>query len=183
MRVILTIFLIASLVLFSSVALAKDTEKDLKNAAQKIDKAAASPQGAEEVTTSLSEKFNVPKSAIQNLRTQKLGFGEISILLALSQATGKSTLQLLQKFKSGEGWGKIAKDEGVKLGQVISAVERANPAFSKGKSKGMGREETNKGREGIRSMEKPGQPGTLSGVGPGESGGRGGGMGGSMGQR
>ncbi len=64
-------------------------------------------------------------------------------------------MQLLQKFKSGEGWGKIAKDEGVKLGQVISAVERANPAFSKGKSKGMGREETSKGGEGIRSMEKP----------------------------
>ncbi len=43
MRMSLTIFLIASLVFISSLALAEDMEKDLKAAAQRIDKAAASP--------------------------------------------------------------------------------------------------------------------------------------------
>jgi hypothetical protein len=59
-RCFTALLLFASLALCSSMALAKDTEKDLKNAAQKIDKAAASPGGAEKVTQSLSEKFTVP---------------------------------------------------------------------------------------------------------------------------
>jgi len=175
----LLIFLIASFFFFSPVALAKDTEQDLRNAAQKIDKAAASPLGAEKVTKKLSEKFSVPESTIQNLRAQKLGFGEISILLALSQATGRSTAELLQRFKAGQGWGKIAKDEGVKLGQIVSAVEKANPAISEARPKDRERREVSKGREGIKSMERHGE-GSLSGVGlPGQSGGRG--MGGGMG--
>ncbi len=181
MRKELTTFLVASLFLFSSLACANDTEQDLKAAAQEIDKAAVTSQGAERVITSLSEKFKVPQSTIQNLRAQNLGFGEISILLALSEATKKPTSLLLQQFKSGEGWGKIAMNEGVKLGPVISAVERANPDLGGTKSKGMGQEGGSKGSEGI--TEKHGE-GAFSGVGlPGQSGGHGGGgnTGGSMG--
>ncbi len=177
----LATFLIASLMLITSLAFANNTEQDLKVAAQRIDKAAVSPQGAEKVIASLSEKFKVPQSTIQDLRAQKLGFGEISILLALSEATGKPASQLLQQFKSGEGWGKIAMNEGVKLGRVISAVERANPEIGGAKSKGMGQEGVNKGSEGM--TEKHGE-GAFSGVGlPGQSGGHGGagGTGGSMG--
>ncbi len=183
MRKGLTAFLIVSLVLITSLAFANDTEHDLKVAAQRIDKAAVSPQGAEKVIASLSEKFKVPQSTIQDLRAQKLGFGEISILLALSEATGKPASQLLQQFKSGEGWGKIAMSEGVKLGPVISAVERANPDIGGAKSKGIGQEGASKGGEGMTSTEKHGE-GAFSGVGlPGQSGGHGGGgsMGGSMG--
>jgi len=187
MRKGLTTSLLTSLVLITLLAFANDTEQDLKVAAQRIDKAAVSPQGAEKVIASLSEKFKVPQSTIQDFRAQKLGFGEISILLALSEATGKPTSQLLQKFKSGEGWGKIAMNEGVKLGPVISAVERANPNIGGTKSKGMGQEGASKGGEGMTSTEKHGE-GAFSGVGlPGQSGGHGGGgsmgsgMGGGMG--
>jgi len=56
----LLIFLLASFVFFSPVALGKDTEQDLRNAAQKIDRAGASLQGAEKVVASLCDKFNVP---------------------------------------------------------------------------------------------------------------------------
>jgi len=181
------LLLIASLALCSSTALAKDTEKDLKNAAQKIDKAAASPGGTEKVTKRLSEKFTVPPSTIREFRAQKMGYGEIGVLLALSQATGKTPTQLLQRFRSGEGWGKIAKSEGVKLGQVISAVERANPPSSAAKSKGTGRGESGNVREAKPPAAKHGQ-GSFSGVGvPGQSSGQGmgdgqgGGKGGSMG--
>ena len=185
------LILIASLALCSSMALAKDTEKDLKDAARKIDKVAASPEGAEKVTKSLCEKFTVPPSTIREFRARKMGYGEIGILLALSQATGKPPSQLLQRFRSGEGWGKIAKREGVKLGAVISAVERAHPPPSQAKAKGMDRGEEGKGPEGKASAEKHGQ-GAFSGVGlPGQSGGpgmggspgggKGGGIGGSMG--
>jgi len=148
----LLIFLIASFVFFSPVALGKDTEQDLRNAAQKIDKAATSPRGAEKVVASLCDKFNVPQSTIRDLRAQKLGFGEISILLALSQATGKSTAELLQRFKAGQGWGKIAKDEAVNLGQVVSAVQKANPAFSEARSRDRDRRE-------VGSVERSGHPG------------------------
>jgi len=168
MKASLLIFLIASFVFFSPVASAKDTEQDLRNAAQKIDKAAASPRGAKKVVTSLSEKFNITPSTIRDLRGQKLGFGEISILLALSQTTGKPISELLERFKSGQGWGKIAKDEGIKLGQVISAVQKANPAFSEARSK-------DRDRRGVGSVERSGHPGG----GFGETGGRG--MGGDTG--
>ena len=186
MQTLTALFLIISLAFFPSVALAKDTERDLKNAARKIDKAAASPEGAEKVSKRLTEKFNVPTSAIKDLRARKLGFGEISILLAMSQATGKSTSQLLQRFRSGEGWGKIANKEGVKLGQVISAVERANPPASEAKSKSKGRGETGDAQKGKATVEKQGQgglPGQSGGQGkggvPGD--GKGSGMGGGMG--
>jgi hypothetical protein len=163
------LILIASLALGSSLALAKDTEKDLKDAARKIDKAAASPEGAEKVAKSLSEKFSVPPATIREFRAQKMGYGEIGILLALSQATGKTPSELLQRFKSGEGWGKIAKSEGVKLGPVISAVEKANPPSSAAKSKGPGRGEASDAREGKPSVEKSGK-GSSFGVGlPGQS--------------
>jgi hypothetical protein len=173
------------------MALAKDTEKDLKDAARKIDKAAASPEGAQKVTKSLSEKFIVPPATIREFRAQKMGYGEIGILLALSQATGKAPSQLLQRFKSGEGWGKIAKSEGVKLGSVISAVEKANSPSSAAKSKSSERGEASYVREGKPSVEKSdkgsspgvGLPGQSDGQGMGGTpgSGRGGGMGGSMG--
>jgi len=167
------LILIASLALCSSMAWAKDTEKDLRNAAQKIDKAAASPEGAEKVTKSLSEKFTVPPSTIREFRAQKMGYGEIGILLALSQATGKTPSQLLQRFRSGEGWGKIAKSEGVKLGRVISAVEKANPPSSGTKSKATGRGEAANVREGKPSADKQGQGAFSGGGSPGQSGGQG----------
>jgi hypothetical protein len=116
-----------------------------------------------------------------------MGYGEIGILLGLSQATGKTPSQLLQRFKSGEGWGKIAKSEGVKLGQVISAVKKANPPSSADKSKGTGQGEAPNVREGKPAAEKHGQ-GSFSGVGlPGQPGGQdmggasGSGKGGGMG--
>ena len=172
-RCFTALLLIASLALCPSLGLAKDTEKDLKNAARKIDQAAASPQGAEKVTKSLCEKFTVPPATIRELRGQEMGYEEIGILLALSQSSGKPTSQLLQRFKSGEGWGKIAKSEGVKLGPVISAVERAHPGSSQAKSKGENRGEAGKGPEGKGSADKHGQ-GAFSGVGlPGQSGGQG----------
>ncbi len=114
----------------------------------------------------------MPPSTIREFRAQKMGYGEIGILLTLSQATGKMPSQLLQKFRSGEGWGKIAKSEGVKLGQVISAVERAHPPSSKAKLKGMDRGEAGKGPEGKAPADKHGQR-SFSGVGlPGQSGGQ-----------
>ncbi len=181
MRTGLTIFLIASLVLISSLAWAGDTEQDLRAAAQQIDRAAASPQGAQKVTASLSEEFKVPQSTIQDLRAHKLGFGEISILLALSQATGKPTSQLLGEFKSGEGWGKIAKNEGTKLGPIISAVERANPAVAEAKSKGMSQEGEKHGEGAFSNVGLPGQSGGRGGGGSSAGGSMGGGVGGGVG--
>lgn len=160
------ILIIGAIVLVAGSALAVESEKDLRNAGQKIDRAAASPQGAERVTQSLTEKFNVSESTIRELRAQKLGYGEISILLALSKATGKSTSELLQRHKAGEGWGKIANDYGVKLGPIISSVHRAHPDFEEGGPRARGREE-------VGSRERPELPGGPAGAGPGGPGGRG----------
>ena len=160
------VLLSAAILLFAGFVLAAESEKDLRNAGQKIDQAAASPQGAEQVTQRLAETYNVPPSTIRDLKAQKLGYGEISILLALSKATGKSTSELLQRHKAGEGWGKIAKDEGVKLGPIISSVHRARPDFEEGGPRARGREE-------VGPRERPERPGGPAGAGPGGLGGQG----------
>ncbi len=105
-RVILLITCVFSLLLSSNILAA--TEKDLKDAASYLDRLASS-QGAEEVIKRLYQQFNVSESAIKELRGQKLGFGEIGILLSLSQATGKPYSKLLSRFKSGEEWGEDCK--------------------------------------------------------------------------
>lgn len=119
-RVILAITCVMFLILSTNILAA--TEKDLKDAASHLDRLASS-QGEEEVIKRLSQQFNVSESIIKELRDQKLGFGEIGILLSLSQATGKPYSELLSRFKSGEGWGKIAKDEGVDLGRIVGDLK------------------------------------------------------------
>ncbi len=61
---------------------------------------------------------------MQRLRQKGLGFGEISILLALAKQTGMNPSDILLIRHPGEGWGKLARDFGLKnLGSVIEGVK------------------------------------------------------------
>jgi len=67
-----------------------------------------------------------------------MGYGEVSITLALSQQlmkTGLSQQQAIDKIvgmrKSGMGWGVVARDLGLKLGGVISDVKKADKQLAK----------------------------------------------------
>jgi hypothetical protein len=110
--------------------------KELTELGQKIDKAAnrATP---EQVVDKIVGEFKgksftfdaggtprpLAESDVRALR-QKLGFGEISILLALANQSGKSVSDILAMRQSGEGWGELARDLKLKnLGSVIRSVK------------------------------------------------------------
>ena len=102
--------------------------------AKEIDKDAASKASGTQVQV-LSKEFNVTPNTVQDLRT-KHGWGGVTIELAMAQhltqtdpktfPTMTDALQKLDTLRTDkEGWGKIAKDMGFKLGPVVSAAEHA----------------------------------------------------------
>jgi hypothetical protein len=117
-------------------------EKDLVAAGHKIDRAAA-PSDPSRVTSRIVSEWSgtkftfEPNSApreltvqdIQKLRQKRLGYGEISILLALTAkqpdpVTAKSLGEILAMRQAGGGWGKLARDLGYKnLGAVLKSVK------------------------------------------------------------
>jgi hypothetical protein len=102
--------------------------------AKDIDKDATSKASGTQVQV-LSKEFNVTPNTVEDLRT-KHGWGGVTIELAMAQhltqtdpkayPTMTDALQKLDTLRADkEGWGKIAKDLGFKLGPVVSAAEHA----------------------------------------------------------
>src|SRR5262245_26857409 len=126
--------------LFVSVAAAQPSTKPadpgeiqhaerIRSDANEINGEAAklTPAGQKRVTESIAKQFKVDPSIVTELRNKKMGFGEITIALALSQELMKQDKTLTQqqaldsiltKRASGEGWGKIAHSLDLKLGHV-----------------------------------------------------------------
>src|SRR6266851_7011483 len=97
----------------------------------KAGKAAATPEGQRRVTEAIAKDFKVDPSVVTDLRNRKMGYGEITIALALSQELMKTKTTLsqqdalqaiLDKRAAGEGWGQIAHDLHLKLGHVRSEL-------------------------------------------------------------
>ena len=124
-------------------------EKELTTVAQKIDKTGAGAD-AGRVTTRIVDQWkgtkykfdnaNGPRELtaqdVQDLRAKRLGFGEISILLAVaakqSSTNPKTVDQILAMRESKEGWGKVARDLGYKnLGSVISSVKTTDKGVTR----------------------------------------------------
>lgn len=133
-----------ALVLAASTPLWAQADQDevrLQTANVAIDKDAASKGSAIQVQT-LSKQFNVPSSQIESMRTQKQGWGEITIQLAMAQhltqtnpasyPTLNDALAKIQTLRSEQmGWGKIARDLGFKLGPVVRDAEQARQDLAK----------------------------------------------------
>ncbi len=124
-------------------------EKELTTVGQKIDKTGAGAD-AGRVTTRIVDQWkgtqfkfdntSAPRELtaqdVQDLRAKRLGFGEISILLALaakqSSTNPKTVDQILAMRESGEGWGKLARELGYKnLGSVISSVKATDKGVTR----------------------------------------------------
>ena len=106
----------------------------VETVAKNIDKDSASKAASTQVQV-LSKEFNVTPKAVEDLRA-KQGWGGVTIELAMAQhltqtdpktyPTMSDALQKIDALRSEkEGWGKIAKDLGFKLGPVVSAAEHA----------------------------------------------------------
>ena len=102
---------------------------------------------------------------VQTLQAEKastgLGWGGIEKAHLLANGTGQSFDNIVAQHQSGQGWGKIAHDNGLNLGRLVSNSNRSGRAASHaqntktvhGKSNnGHGRSATNMGRSHSNRM-------------------------------
>jgi len=83
--------------------------------------------------TRISNETGVPVATLQAERTSTgLGWGGLEKAHLLANASGRSFDDIVALHKSGEGWGKIAHDNGLKLGSVVSNARRSSHATSHG---------------------------------------------------
>jgi hypothetical protein len=104
----------------------------------------------------ISTATGVPVETLQAERASTgLGWGGIEKAHLLANATGQSFDNVVALHQSGQGWGKIAHDNGLNLGRLVSNANRSSQAASHakntqtvhGKSKTVhGRSATNIGR-------------------------------------
>jgi len=146
-------------------------ETKLEKASIEMDKDAVKPEGGGLAVDKLKAEFGVDAARIQGLRDKKLGYGEVSITLSLAQAmpggiTDENMQQVLA-LRQGPpvmGWGKVAKELGLKLGPVISKVKRVSAearkqaAMLKNGEKG-GKREKPERPDKPGSVERPGKGG------------------------
>lgn len=152
-------------------------EKELNKQAKKIDREAGAPEGRERVIKAFSEQLGVSEETLRRQREQtKMGFGQLFIANALARRTGKSFDEIVAEFKSGKGFGKIAKESDVKLGPIVSDLKRAEEAVERSK-----REEA-RARAQRRGRAEQTDEKRERGVGIGKSESRGGSMGGGRGR-
>ncbi len=165
MKKLLFAFIVVFMSSIAVVAMAKTKEETRldKNAAA-IDKDAGTPGGEKTVVQRLEKTFNVNDTQINSLRSQKLGYGEITIVLAMAQklpgGITDANIKTIMSMRQGppkEGWGEIAKKRGFKLGSVMSPVEKVEKASHKDIEKA---EKAQKGEKTERpeKMEKPERP-------------------------
>ncbi len=81
----------------------------------------------------VAKDFNIPEDSVQALRTQyKVGNGEVSKALALSQKSGLSVDEILKmKTEQKMGWGQIAKKLNLEPGKDYKAEEKQNSVLEK----------------------------------------------------
>ena len=79
--------------------------------------------------TRISNATGVPVETLQAERASTgLGWGGIEKAHLLANASGQSFDNIVALHHSGQGWGKIAHDNGLNLGRLVSNANRSNQA-------------------------------------------------------
>lgn len=100
---------------------------------------AATPDGRKRIAETIAKQMDVTDKLVMDLRGRKLGYGEITVALALSRqlmkrdkVTQQQALdRVLGPRKSGQGWGAIARDLKLQLDDVISDVKKTDKRLAK----------------------------------------------------
>jgi len=71
-----------------------------------------------------SERFEVDIDTLADLRAERFGYGEISHALVLSKMAERPLDEIVAMRDAGKGWGQIADELGVKLGEATREVKR-----------------------------------------------------------
>jgi hypothetical protein len=79
----------------------------------------------------ISAETGVPAATLQAERASTgLGWGGLEKAHLLANASGRSFDDIVALHKGGQGWGKIAHDNGLNLGKVVSNARRSGKAMS-----------------------------------------------------
>ena len=79
----------------------------------------------------ISAETGVPVATLQAERASTgLGWGGLEKAHLLANSSGRSFDDIVALHKSGEGWGKIAHDNGLNLGKVVSNARHSGKAVS-----------------------------------------------------
>ena len=131
-------------------------------------------------------EFDVPGDVVEEQRTRTgLGYGGLMIANALARESGRSFDDIVAMKQSGMGWGRIAQENGVKLGPIVSRLNRADRSFRTAKVKSNDGQGNGNGRgkykaakvSGGKAHGHRGGNGKGHGRGGGKRGGKGGGKG------
>jgi len=106
--------------------------------------------GEKKVIAKLALRYKVPEQDIVNLRTQNLGYGEISHALAIAGKTGEKLDVIIALKTGGMGWGEITKKYDLNLGKITKEAKNAERLAGR-----YGKPEKNCKMD---KMEKPGKP-------------------------
>lgn len=156
--------LTALLFVFSVSAAKAQTEEEtrLETKASEIDKIGSEGKGEKAVTDRLEKEFGVDEARINSLRDKNLGYGEVAITLSLAKnLPGGITDENVDKIVSMRqgppvtGWGNVAKELGVKLGPVVSGVDKVSSETRKELKK---TERLEKRKEKMEKQEKGEKP-------------------------
>jgi hypothetical protein len=83
--------------------------------------------------TRISNETGVPVETLQAERASTgLGWGGLEKAHLLADASGQSFDDIVALHKGGKGWGKIAHDNGLNLGEIVSNARRSSHATSHG---------------------------------------------------
>src|SRR6266542_3184827 len=83
----------------------------------------------------ISTQTGVPVATLQAERASTgLGWGGLEKAHLLANATGQSFDNIVALHQSGQGWGKIAHDNGLNLGRLVSNANRSSQATSHAKN-------------------------------------------------
>lgn len=113
-------------------------DKKLEQSSTDVDAAAARPDGQKNVESRLKSEYKVDDARILGLRDQKLGYGEISIALALAEKlpggitdANVATVMAQRNGPPKVGWGQIAKNQGTTVGKLLGRVKNVEAAARK----------------------------------------------------
>src|SRR5438093_1860928 len=77
----------------------------------------------------ISAATGVPVATLQAERASTgLGWGSLEKAHLLANATGQSFNDIVAQHQGGQGWGKIAHDNGLNLGRLVSDANRSSQA-------------------------------------------------------
>jgi hypothetical protein len=83
--------------------------------------------------TRVSNETGVPVETLQaEGASTGLGWGGLEKAHLLANASGQSFDDIVALHKGGKGWGKIAHDNGLNLGEIVSNARRSSHATSHG---------------------------------------------------